>query len=417
MFEDLDLDRKRRRLFPTERKAFASEASAESASAPGPKTLAMAPPVSKSLLGLDRPPEGIPAEKPAAAETGKSMLGLDRKGPVAPPADGQDQPIFETLERKPFRPIPVERSVIFSIGLHLLVVVLFLLAPARKITSDGGGLIPAFYPPADDSPIPVAFKEAPGKERPNPKRSDLSDKDRVASGGDPAKPKADTPFAPALPGRQALAPGAPVVSPPRGSLSAAEEAQRQAAAAAREPASKSEAGQEPYVIPPNGPDRPAGGQRLANLQGAIRQAAQGISQQPTGEGGSGFPNPDGGFVDNGPLSFDTSWYDWGPYAAEMVRRIKLHWDIPELARLGWKGRVTIRFYIRGDGRVEGATILSVSGVPPFDHAALQAILTSSKFRPLPKDLGSDREGVTVTFFYNLRPEDSRGPQGSQGGSH
>ena len=71
----------------------------------------------------------------------------------------------------------------------------------------------------------------------------------------------------------------------------------------------------------------------------------------------------------------------------MIRRIKLHWDVPELARLGWKGRVTIRFYIRGDGRVEGATILSGSGVPPFDHAALQAILTSSPFRPLPKDLG------------------------------
>ena len=54
--------------------------------------------------------------------------------------------------------------------------------------------------------------------------------------------------------------------------------------------------------------------------------------------------------------------------------------------------------------VEGAKILSVSGVPPFDFAALQAILTSSPFRPLPKDLGSDREGVNVTFFYNIRPE-------------
>ena len=411
MFEDLD--RKRHRPFPTERKTFASEAPSESAPRPGPKTLAAAPPVSKSLLGLDRSPEEIPAEEPAPAETGKTILGLDRKASAVPPADLEDQPIFETLERKPFRPIPVERSVLFSIGLHIVAVILILLAPARKVAEEGSSLIPAFFAPPDTS-APVQFKESPGRERSNPKRSDLSDKDRVASGGDPAKPKADTPFAPELQGRQALAPGAPVVSPPRGSLSAAEEAQRQAAAAAREPGPKSEAGQEPFVIPPNGPDRPAGGQRLANLQGAIRQAAQGVSQPTIGEGGSGFPNPDGGFVDNGPLSFDTSWYDWGPYAAEMVRRIKLHWDIPELARLGWKGRVTIRFFIRGDGRVEGATILSVSGVPPFDHAALQAILTSSPFRPLPRDLGSDREGVTVTFFYNLRPEDSKG---QEGGSH
>jgi TonB family protein len=415
LFEDLDLERKRHRPFPTERKKFASDASSEPASTPGPKTRAMAPPVSKSLLGLDRPTSEIPVEEPAPEETGKTMLGLDprAKSRTARPASLEDQPIFETLERKPFRPIPVERSVLFSIGLHIAAVVLFLLAPKRKIPEEGSELIPAFFAPPDSS-VPI-FRESPGRERPNPKRSELSDKDRIASGGDPAKPKADTPFVPDRPGREALAPGAPVVSPPRGSLSAAEEAQRQAAAAAQQqPAPKAESGQEPFVIPPNGQDRPAGGQRLANLQGAIRQAARGVSQQTTGEGGSGFPNPDGGFVDNGPLSFDTSWYDWGPYAAEMVRRIKLHWEIPELARLGWKGRVTIRFYIRGDGRVEGATILSVSGVPPFDHAALQAILTSSPFRPLPKDLGSDREGVTVTFFYNLRPEDSKG---QEGGSH
>ena len=62
-----------------------------------------------------------------------------------------------------------------------------------------------------------------------------------------------------------------------------------------------------------------------------------------------------------------------------------------------------------DGRVEGARILSKSGVPPFDFAAFQAIVKSDPFRPLPKDLlaqvpGKDREGITVTFFYNLRPE-------------
>ncbi|HEV2063204.1 MAG TPA: energy transducer TonB, partial [Thermoanaerobaculia bacterium] len=151
---------------------------------------------------------------------------------------------------------------------------------------------------------------------------------------------------------------------------------------------------------------------------AIKRAARGVGSP--GDQGSPPSNSDGGFKDTGPLSFDTSWYDWGPYAAEMIRRIKLHWEIPELARLGWKGRVTIRFYIRGNGQVEGATILSISGVPPFDHAALQSILTSSPFRPLPRDLGSDREGVTVTFFYNLRPEEeTRGSneKGSTGGSH
>jgi TonB family protein len=97
----------------------------------------------------------------------------------------------------------------------------------------------------------------------------------------------------------------------------------------------------------------------------------------------------------------------------MVRRIKLHWEIPELARLGWKGKLTIRFFILADGRVADAKIIRASGIPPFDFAALQAILKSSPFRPLPADLGSSREGVTVTFFYNLRPEKETRPEGTR----
>ena len=156
------------------------------------------------------------------------------------------------------------------------------------------------------------------------------------------------------------------------------------------------------------PGRPRGspsreGERLARLDQAIRDAARDTAGGGS-QGGAGFPNADGGFVDSGPLSFDTTWYDWGPYADEMVRRIKLHWEIPELARLGWKGKLTIRFYILADGRVADATIVRRSGIPPFDFAALQAILKSSPFRPLPADLNEAREGVTVTFFYNLRPE-------------
>ena len=51
-----------------------------------------------------------------------------------------------------------------------------------------------------------------------------------------------------------------------------------------------------------------------------------------------------------------------------------------------------------------AKILRGSSIPPFDFAAFQAIVKSSPFRPLPADLHSTREGDTVTFFYNMRPE-------------
>lgn len=120
-----------------------------------------------------------------------------------------------------------------------------------------------------------------------------------------------------------------------------------------------------------------------------------------------LPDRKGGQVDLGPLSFDTQWYDWGPYAAEMLRRIRYHWRIPELAQLGVPGVVRIRFFIEKDGRVTGLTILKDSSHPPMDFAARDAILNASPLPPLPKEVGVEREGVIITFYYNVRPpEDS-----------
>lgn len=119
------------------------------------------------------------------------------------------------------------------------------------------------------------------------------------------------------------------------------------------------------------------------------------------------PDRRGGQVDLGPLSFDTQWYDWGPYAAEMLRRIRYHWRIPELAQMGVPGVVRIRFYIEKDGRVTGLSILRESSHPPMDFAARDAILNASPLPPLPKEVGVEREGVIITFYYNTRPpEDS-----------
>ena len=118
------------------------------------------------------------------------------------------------------------------------------------------------------------------------------------------------------------------------------------------------------------------------------------------------PNREGGSVDSGGLSFDTQWYDWGPYAKAMLAKIRRHWRIPEIALLGVSGVVKIRFFIERDGTVTGLQIMDESGRPPMDFAARDAIATSSPFEPLPLDLGGDgREGVTITFFYNRDPPD------------
>jgi TonB family protein len=128
----------------------------------------------------------------------------------------------------------------------------------------------------------------------------------------------------------------------------------------------------------------------------------------TGAMGGAIPDRRGGQVDLSPLSFDTEWYEWGPYAAEMLRRIRYHWQIPEIAMLGTQGVVRIHFFIERDGRVTGLTIESGSGKPPLDFAARDAILNASPLPPLPDDLvGVAREGVTIAFYYNMRvPERS-----------
>jgi len=126
---------------------------------------------------------------------------------------------------------------------------------------------------------------------------------------------------------------------------------------------------------------------------------------PQGIGGI-RENPDrrGGMVDSGGLSFDTQWYDWGPYAKLMLAKIRRNWRIPEIAQLGVAGRVRIRFFIEADGTVTGLRITDESGKPPMDFAARDAIAHSSPFNPLPADLtGVDKEGVTITFFYNSNP--------------
>ena len=112
-----------------------------------------------------------------------------------------------------------------------------------------------------------------------------------------------------------------------------------------------------------------------------------------------------GFAENGPVSFETQWYDWGDYAESMVNRIRVNWyaNMPTLIRMGVKGVVTIRFTIHRDGTMTDITTLSTSSVPPYDFAARKALEISSPLNPLPRDFPNETERVTCQFYYNLNP--------------
>jgi TonB family protein len=336
---------------------------------------------------------------------------------------------------------PIERAILISLVAHLAIVIVLLFAPGRSRLPEGNlidNLAAAMRTPKDDTPIPAYFTEAPGAPKPNPNRSPLSDADRRAAGGDPSKPKAAQPYVPRSRGIEGLAPGprAPRIAgspgapaPPR---SAAKEskspsegaAENRAALDKSDPSAQTKPSEFPTDMRPQlGGGEPKEVVKLTRneLDQAIRDAARGtLGSVGGGENGAPLSNEDGGFVDLGGLSFETSWYDWGPYAAEMLRRIKLHWKISrDLIILQQRGTVQISFAIMADGSVTDVKVLRPSTIPPYTHAAAKAIIESDPFRPLPKDLlklvpGKDRERIVIHFIYFPTPEEIDGRRDESG---
>jgi TonB family protein len=150
--------------------------------------------------------------------------------------------------------------------------------------------------------------------------------------------------------------------------------------------------------------------RAAAASGPVdwRSAIRDVRKVASLGGGSDEPeNPNGGggdkgFAEQGPLSFETQWYDWGDYAQSMISRIRVNWyaNMPQIIRTGMQGVVTIRFTIHRDGQITDVTILKSSGVPPYDFAAKKAIELSSPLNPLPADFPRPAERVTAMFYYN-----------------
>jgi len=300
------------------------------------------------------------------------------------------------------------RALEISVLLHLLLI--FLLIPSvGKVWPVASSLTHklALHPVAKEKPLRFELVNLPNdrEQKPaNPSTAPLSDRNRRAHGGQ-GRPNAtrpgthgNTPEIVKSQGTRFLGRGAP--------------SRRARLAPRRQP--RPPAQRRPTVTrPETGPEsmlRRGAGERArpaSPRRPAIQLPPPNAWALPPDAGGIlEAPDRKGGSVDTGGLSFDTQWYNWGPYAAAMLRKIRRHWRIPEIARLGVQGVAKIRFYIERDGTVSGLRIIGESGKPPMDFAARDAIATSSPFEPLPKDLaGVDREGVTITFFYNMRPPD------------
>ncbi len=135
------------------------------------------------------------------------------------------------------------------------------------------------------------------------------------------------------------------------------------------------------------PAPPASAPKSVSSRPQQEQAAQVFEnrQQAIQSEGSGF--------------FDTKGFPLGEYATVVIERVKSNWLIPSNLRNS-RGRTTVVFFIGRDGRYTGAQIIKSSGNTSLDLAALNAVLTSNPFPPLPQGFPGSQVGAKFVFAYN-----------------
>lgn len=304
------------------------------------------------------------------------------------------------------------RAIGISLLLHLLL--LLLIVPRVQDAWSKSSVSPIFAVDPDQvaarPPLEFEFVDLAEEreEVPEDPTAPMSDLDRRAHGGegDPSdrpSSQGNTPQLVQAQGGEQFNRGAPpqVQGPPAQQVPPPRPEQQ--------PVDRPEE-REPEESRPEGSGQDQPSESSQQQRPAVPLPRPGVWMLPPSEGGiSENPDREGGGVDTGALSFDTQWYDWGPYAKSMLAKIRRHWNIPQIARMGVSGIVKVRFYIELDGTITGLRIIDESGKPPMDFAARDAIADCLNFEPLPPGLGlNGPEGVTITFLYNVeRPKQGR----------
>jgi TonB family protein len=299
----------------------------------------------------------------------------------------------------------VSVAVIVSVILHALLLAYFI-ATYKPVSKDAPAPPIARYVELIRQNPDKSFVEAPGPKIKNAPSANaaLSDGNR----------KASTPHPTGAQPTQRPGDGSQIYTPPKtpaGRQQQATPSQQAAAAAAQQ---QQEANVTPAQLSPNPqsqstltyrqPAQASAAVGPVNWRNAIKEVGK-VASLGNGQQGldiNGAAGGEKGFAQDGPLSFESSWFDWGDYAEGMVSRIRVNWysNMPHLIQTGLKGVVTIRFTIHRDGSITDVTILSSSGVPPYDFAAKKGIELSSPLNPLPKDFPNESERVTAMFYYN-----------------
>lgn len=310
--------------------------------------------------------------------------------------------------------------LLLSVLLHALVALILVVQP--QLFKRGARMLGIRVQP--EKQTETTFLTLPPdlvKPKPHPPTNRLSDKDREAQGPSPkVDPKGlrmpymrgNTPL-PEIPGGAASPPPSPppaAASPPPGPKSPGNRGQE---TPAPPPPEKQEESQLRFMDVP----KPSGGAHSQlqmpystpgeaiqqSLQSAARGRASGSISGP-GDSIGQLNNLNPNFSTEGPIILsDTRGVDFGPYLARVIYVVRRNWYavIPESARLGQKGRVSLVFEILKDGSVPQIRLVASSGADPLDRAAIASIRASNPFPPLPQAFTGKHLVLQFNYLYNL----------------
>ncbi|MBI5378969.1 MAG: TonB family protein [Nitrospirae bacterium] len=250
-----------------------------------------------------------------------------------------------------FTDLTLGRFVAYSAGLHLGVVLLFLLFPT----------LPKLPPP---EPIPVQLVEEPAPrallpplerlKEPLLSRAGRGTTDRAAPRGGLPRPSPGT-------GRQEVARAAPGrsvpdVPPQRGEAPA--------------------------------PTTPPKRKGLPFLQeGDLERYAKRETKDRPGEEW---------------VTLDTQEFRYLSYHEKLKIKIESIWEYPAVARVsGLRGNLYIRFTIGKNGNLEEVALVKSSGYRILDEAAVKALKEAFPFLPLPESWKLEHHTIVGNFIYTM----------------
>jgi len=297
------------------------------------------------------------------------------------------------------RALSAREGVLISIIVHLLLFIGLLFLPETTPVERVQEAVAANQPPRE-SPRFVFMSPRVDIPKPQPRVNvDTSDQDRVKTTiKPPPNPQNALPFAR---GNSREREEAQVAPPNRGASEEASTAEgrpneTEGQMAANDPSRLMRLPDTPAATPAPRVGEAGSSGMLGN---ALRNLQRYAQQQS-------FDNPQGSGDAQGLIQFDSKGADFGPWLRRFVAQVKRNWFVPQAAML-MKGHVVITFNIHRNGAITDIEVKQPSRVESFNHAAVNALITSNPTQPLPAEYPSESAFFTVTFLYNEDPADFR----------